>query len=113
MSPPSIEAIDRLAFTPNPSYERYLRMHKVFVGNHGAEQLEEIHRSLRNETMPCYLSVAGWAAVEASLVRSDKPTQDRLGLLGDAAICWQKSLRQQLKLNEIDAGQLTESDYAY
>lgn len=87
------------SFRPNADYERYLKIHKVFVGQKGAEQLQEIHTSLRREYMPRYLSAAGWAAAEAALIRSDIPTRDRLALIDDAISCWSSASINQRYMN--------------
>ncbi|MDB5181624.1 MAG: hypothetical protein JWP13_387 [Candidatus Saccharibacteria bacterium] len=88
-----------VSFSPNPAYEQYLRMHKVFVGTRGAEQLEEIHHQLKEEEMPRYVLTAGWAAVEAALVRTDKDIPERLALFDAGVGCWKKALETQLEFN--------------
>ena len=98
-SPLQIEPYDQLNFAPNSDYERYLRIHKVFVGNRGASTLEEIHEGLKNEYMPRYLAAAGWAAAEAAVVRSDSPTRERLQLLAGGVACWQQAVHNQRWLN--------------
>lgn len=91
---------DRLQeFAPNPNYERYLRMHKVLVGNSGAEELEQVHASLREEAMPRYLYVAGWAAAEAAVANNNRPTEQRLQLLDDGIACWVRGMYNQQWLN--------------
>ena len=102
-----IEAIDptQIILTPNPAYEQYLKMHKVFVGKRGAENLETIHSDLASETMPRYLCAAGWAAAEAAIVQKDRPTLDRLQLLDAATECWERAIEVQRKFNELDTNQ--------
>jgi hypothetical protein len=97
-----------LNFEPNYYYERYLKMHKVFVGNSGAEQLEDIYQGLRGEEMPRYLTTAGWAAVEASLVQSQKSTEQRQRLLDGAVDCWVRALESQKMMNGSGEDYLTE-----
>ena len=75
----------------NEAYARYMRMHKVLVGVQGGRLLEGIYKELRQETLPDYLSAAGWAAAEASLVRVDLPTSHRLGLLDQALDSWDQA----------------------
>lgn len=88
-----------VSFSPNPAYDRYLRMHKVFVGDYGGVRLEEIYNSLKMERMPRYLMAAGWAAVESAIVRVTQPIDDRLALLAGGVSCWQESLKIQSDFN--------------
>lgn len=87
------------SFSPNPAYEQYLRMHKVLVGQRGADQLEAIYTALKSEEMPRYLSAAGWAAAEAALVRTNSPVPQRLELLEAGVDCWERSLVNQRNFN--------------
>jgi hypothetical protein len=96
------------SFLPNPYYEKYLKMHKVLVGERGADHLEDIYESLRHESMPRYLSAAGWAAVETALAPSGRTTWEKLNLLDGAADCWQRSLASQKQLNAKGESHLTE-----
>lgn len=88
-----------LSFSPNPAYEKYLLMHKVIVGKRGAEQLKGIHAELKDEVLPRYVSAAGWAAVEASLILDDIPAPDRIDLIEEGVDCWRRSLQMQRDLN--------------
>lgn len=88
-------------FAANPAYEKYLRMQKVLVGRSGAEEVEQIYHGLKNELLPTYLAAAGSAAIEASLVRTDKPVDVRLGLLRGAAGCLIRAIRNQRALDTL------------
>jgi hypothetical protein len=88
-----------LSFAPNPAYESYLRMHKVFVGQAGGEQLEQVHQNLRGESLPRYLDVAGWAAAEAALVDAERPATQRVDMINQAVGCWRRALGMQQQLN--------------
>lgn len=103
--PPSFDA---LSFSPHPSYEQYLKIHKVFVGPQTATLLETIHEHLSEETMPRYLAVAGWAAAEAALVQTDLSTHRRLALLDASVDCWERAARNQMLLNKGDKPYLVE-----
>lgn len=100
-------------FSPNSNYERYLRMHKVLVGRRGAEQLEAVHASLSQETLPSYLDVAGWAAAEVALIRSDKPIDERQLLLDSARSCWWRAMDIQKYLNAAEIECMTEYAFPY
>lgn len=113
MQPLDPAANPQTSFSPNPNYERYLRMHKVFVGAKGASQLEDIYGSLSRESTPRYVATAGWAAVEAALVQEDKPTSERLALLRGGAECWEQALRTQQQFNNLGANHLTEFAFPY
>ncbi len=89
-----------LHFTPNPAYDRYLRIHKVLVGPKGADLLVDIHDSLSQETMPRYLAAAGWAATEAALVQTNKSTDQRLELLRSGVECWTTAIDTQKGFND-------------
>jgi hypothetical protein len=100
-----------ISFLPNPAYEQYLRMHKVFVGQGGADQLQDIYESLCQEELPRYLSAAGWAATEAALVYTTMPEADRLDLLHAGVQCWERAIDYQKRLNADGPDCLVE--YAY
>lgn len=100
-----------VSFSPNANYERYLRMHKVLVGLRGSDQLLEMHESLTDEYMPRYLSVAGWAAAEAAIVRTHDPEDKRLELIDKANDCWRRAIAQQHSMNGMTAPYLHE--YAF
>lgn len=85
-------------FSPNPHYASYMNIHKVFVGDSGAEKLIEISNALKDEWLPDYLNVAGWAAAEASLVSSSRTTIDRMELMDQAEVSWQNALAHQSQL---------------
>lgn len=87
-------------FSPNTHYASYMNIHKVFVGDSGAEKLVAISDALKEEWLPDYLNVAGWAAVEASLVSSSKTTVDRMKLMDQAEISWQSALTHQSELTQ-------------
>lgn len=95
-----VEVSEVISFRPNAAYERYLKMHKVVVGLHGAEQLEHIYETLSEETMPQYLTAAASAATEAALVRHDLPREHRHELLDGAVDCWQRAIEVQQVFND-------------
>jgi hypothetical protein len=97
-----------ISFSPNPSYQHYLLMHKVLVGRRGGMQLEAIHQNLRDESMPRYLTAAGWAAAEAAVVRSDMSVEDRIALLHGGVDCWRRALKNQNWLNRVGPDILVE-----
>lgn len=105
---PSVTEFDNVTFSPNPAYERYLKMHKVLVGRSGAILLEQVSLDLHTEQMPRYLNVAGWAAVEASLIRTDYPTNTRLAFIDDALSSWMRALQNQRAWNETASDELAE-----
>ena len=94
---------ESFSFAPNQAYERYLKMHKVFVGKSGAEYLETIHQDLKGEFMPRYLCAAGWAGVEAAIVHKQWPTQRRLDLLAAGEDCWERAITNQQHFNTFDS----------
>lgn len=108
--PPSFEL---LSFAPHPAYEQYLKMHKVFVGPQTAMVLETVHAQLSEESLPRYLSVAGWAAAESALVQTSATSQKRLELLDAAVDCWDRAARNQMLLNQGDRPYLVEHSAPY
>lgn len=92
----------RKSFTPNPAYDEYFKMHKVFVGESGGAQLEAIGDRLKDEWLPRYLDAAGWAYAESALTQSSRPTIDRTHLLQEATYCWEKALASQQEFDEGD-----------
>lgn len=97
---------------PNDNYESYLKLQKVWLDAEGAEGLYRIHDSLKNETMPRYLSAAGWAAAEAAIVGA-WPASQRLHLLRQGIICWEKAIETQLAFNKTDKPHLVEHSAPY
>lgn len=106
-------SLESLSFSPHPAYEQYLKIHKVFVGPQTAQTLEQIHEGLRDESLPRYLSVAGWAAAEAALVQDHLPAKHRLGLIEAAVDCWERGARNQMYLNQSDKAHLIEYSTPY
>jgi len=95
----------------NESYAKYMRMHKVLVGNRGALQLETIYDNLKSETMPHYLSAAGWAAVEAALMGTDNTSAERHSLFENGVGLWRQALDKIIEGEQ--AGQPYEPSYGH
>lgn len=91
------------AYLDNPVYDKYLRMHKVFVGTSGAHELLAIADELEHEELPRYLDAAGWAYAEAGLALGDESAVSRVRLIKEAELCWQRSLQASQRLLENDA----------
>ncbi len=81
------------SFSPNTAFERYLKMHKVLLGKAGAEELCAIHQTLKSERMPRFLAVAGWSAIEASMVAEVGTQSERARILNEGAECLHETLR--------------------
>lgn len=77
----------------NDTYDKYLRIHKVFVGESGAHELIDIGDTLATERLPRYLDAAGWAYAEAGLVLESESATTRIELLEAAEQCWEQSLQ--------------------
>lgn len=111
--PLATQQLAPVVFRPNPSYERYLRMHKVFVGASGAQELVEVYERLRDEPIPRYLAAAASAATEAALVDSSKSRAERLSLIGGAALCWLQALQTQRLWNQVGPQHMIEHEFPY
>lgn len=98
-----LEQLESYEFIPNRDYGLYHRIHKVYVGVAGASLLNRIHESLRDEQLPAYLDVAGWAAAEAALVDTTSSTIDRVHQLEAAEECWGRALAAQEMINHSEA----------
>lgn len=93
-SPETYEALgDHRAYLKNGAYNKYLRIHKVFVGESGARELISIADELEHEELPRYLDAAGWAYAEAGLVLKGESTVGRVELVKAAEACWERSLQ--------------------
>lgn len=112
-SSPSPNAATINQFSPHPDYSDYLKIHKVLVGEVTAKRLEAIHHTLQSETLPRYLSVAGWAATEAALAQPNASASYRNKLLEGAHDCWQRALEHQLLWNEQGNSYLAEHSAPY
>ncbi|HWT39942.1 MAG TPA: hypothetical protein VN081_01540 [Dongiaceae bacterium] len=84
----------------NPTYDHYLRMHKVVVGEAGASELRQIAQELETEELPTYLDAAGWAYAEAGLASRTVSTVDRVALVEHAERAWSRSLVNTLAISE-------------
>lgn len=84
----------------NPTYDRYLHIHKVVVGESGAGQLKTIADELNNETLPVFLDAAGWAYAEAGLASHTSSTVERVSLVNKAENAWSRSLVNRLSITE-------------
>lgn len=91
---------DHIDLSRNETYAKYMRMHKVLVGNQGAQQLETIYFGLKDETAPHYLAAAGSALVESALVRTDVGRDYKLGLIARAVETWSGALQIQTDLED-------------
>ena len=76
-------------------YDKYLRMHKVLVGESGAYELIEIADTLMRSELPRYLDAAGWAYAEAGLALKSESTLGRVELVMAAESCWERSLQME------------------
>lgn len=112
-APVDVEQQPETDFSPHPSYEAYLKIHKVLVGPKTALELEAIHNHLRREAVPQYLSVAGWAAAEAALAQPNRSATYRSRLLEQAEECWLQAIENQLALNLSDKLHLHEINAPY
>lgn len=90
---------ESVSFLPSEAYDSYLRMHKVVVGSHGANRLEEIYDDLEDESLPDYLSAAGWAAAEVAIARTQEPAGVRLEFLERAKGLWERAVDHQRLIN--------------
>lgn len=80
-------------YLENPDYHRYLRMHKVLVGERGAQELDEIGTRLSDEKLPRYLDAAGWAFAESAIAAENETTVHRVAKITYAEELWQKALQ--------------------
>lgn len=103
---------DHRAYLNNPTYHKYLQMHKVFVGGSGAQELITIADELEHEELPRYLDAAGWAYAEAGLVLADESTVKRIELIKAAEQCWERSLQAGQYLLDERAPQFLYEDAA-
>lgn len=88
-----------LLLGPNPAYDRYHRLHKTLIPIETVPLLEHIHEQLRSESMPDYLNVAAWSAVEAALVDDERQSIDRIALVTSAESLWKRALTHQELIN--------------
>lgn len=93
------EQTPNLTLSPQPAYDAYHRIHKVFVGEKSADLLETISQSLRDEQIPEYLNVSAWSAAEAALVEIDSTSQHRTELLRNAEMAWKRAIQSQETIN--------------
>jgi len=104
----SLDKSWRFSFVPEPSYEEYLRMDKRLVDQTGVPRLLEVYDAMKDQSMPRYLSVAGSAAAEASLMATHFTKRKRLELLDNAVACWSDAVVNSRKIEEASGGVLAE-----
>lgn len=78
-------------YLENEVYDKYLHIHKVLVGNKGAEQLVGIGDELSDASLPRYLDAAAWAYAEAAMA-SDGTSLEAVQLVSKAESLWQRAL---------------------
>lgn len=97
---PYFEQNGHLLYLQNKTYDRYLHMHKVMVGERGSEELLTIGDELSGEELPTYLDAAGWAYAEAGLASTESTTVERVARVAKAEALWQQSLEYQTAMRE-------------
>lgn len=95
-------------YLENASYDRYLHIHKVIVGEGGASELSLLGEELEAQDLPTYLDAAGWAYAEAGLAARSKPTVERIALVGKAEEAWRRGL-----VNSVDIGRKLGAEYQF
>lgn len=75
--------------------ERYMLMHKKPVGPKTAEGLFSLYEQLSHIQTPREMYMAGWAALEASMVGTEFAATDRVWLVDTAEDAWQYALELQ------------------
>ena len=88
-----------LPFRPHPSYDDYLRLEKTSIGHEAAEHLRRIGSELGQESLPRYLSAAGWAAAEAAIIAEQHPREWRHSRLAEAKSYWTQAEELQEQIN--------------
>ncbi len=97
-------------YLDNKAYSHYIHIHKVVVGESGANELLEIAKSLETEDLPVYLDAAGWAYAEAALATPQHSTVERVSLIDAAESLWEKSLVHSAAIGEILGGEYRYGD---
>ena len=82
-------------YLKDEAYDKYLRMHKVLVGESGAYELIEIGDVLAQSELPRYLDAAGWAYAEAGLALKSESTVGRVELVIAGESCWAEALQKE------------------
>ncbi|MBC7459443.1 hypothetical protein H7200_01880 [Candidatus Saccharibacteria bacterium] len=78
-------------YLANETYDKYLHIHKVQVGDVGADQLISIGDTLSQESLPRYLDAAAWAYTEAALAQKGSAVAN-VALVSKAETLWQQAL---------------------
>jgi hypothetical protein len=86
-------------FVPQPAYESYQQMDKVLARRESIDDLVSVYESLKDEELPKYLAVAGWAAAEAAIMGTQLSSETRHRLLDGARGTWLQALVNQLGVN--------------
>lgn len=102
LSVPPLEVLRGLEGAGSQAFNRYIAIHKVFVGQHGASQLVGLSSQLQDTDTPDHLVAAGWAATEAALIlgRQDDVLGDQL--LHIAGGAWLRAIAHQRWINAQD-----------
>jgi hypothetical protein len=86
---------DHFSYLDHEVYNKYLHIHKVFVGNSGGRELQAIAQSLDQEILPRFLDAAGWSYAESALVQDEVPHTVRSDLVDHAQSSWERALYAQ------------------
>lgn len=95
-------------YLENDAYNRYLHIHKVIVGEAGAEELRLLAEQLETQDLPTYLDAAGWAYAESGLASRSLSTVERVALVEKAEKIWVRSL-----INSVNIGENLGIEYKY
>jgi hypothetical protein len=96
LSQPNILTI---GFQPERAYDDYLQLEKSLISPQNVQVLYGLYESLKNQEVPRYLEVAGWAAAEIGLMDTSKRAVERKQRLDQAVDCWQRALQAQRSIN--------------
>lgn len=95
------------------AFSRYLAIHKIFVGRHGANLLLSLLPQLQATETPDHLVAAGWAAAEAGLILGDQDQQASDELMQTAQNAWLRAIAHQRWINLQDKHPLIDHALEY
>ncbi|MGV9001735.1 MAG: hypothetical protein ACOH18_02150 [Candidatus Saccharimonadaceae bacterium] len=87
-------------YLENDAYNRYVHIHKVLVGEGGAQELRLIAEELETQELPTYLDAAGWAYAESGLASRSHSTVERVALVRKAEEIWARCLINTINIGE-------------
>lgn len=90
--PPARYSLYYRDYLKHPAYEKYMRMHKLCLGEKGSRELQIVAGDMAKEDDPLFLSSAASAYLEAGIIHAPQEHRERVDFADKAELLWSKAL---------------------